>query len=390
MADIKDRVAIIGMGCTQFGELWDKGINDMIVEAAYEAYEDAGVETKDIQAAWASPWISAASGACIANPLNLDFIPVTRVENACASGADALRNACFAIACGMYDLVLVVGFEKTKDCGFAGLPQPQLHPLFEAGFTAPGTFALAAVRYFQKYGLSPEEGKTTLAKIAVKNHHNGALSPKAHFQKAIALDQVMNAPIISWPLGLFDCCPTTDGAAAAILTRADQAKNYRDDYVLVKGLGLCVGPGLGDVLTDYDYTRFHETEAAGMQAYSQAGINEPRKEISIAEVHDCFTITELIIYEDLGFSPRGTGREDVDAGTFALDGELPVNTDGGLKSFGHPIGASGLRMAYEVYTQLRGKAGPRQVKNPGLGITYTQGGTPGKFQCAVNIFGARD
>ncbi len=390
MADIKDIVAVIGMGCTKFGELWDKSINDMVVEATYEAYEDAGVETKDIQAAWASPWISAGSGTCIANPLNLDFIPVTRVENACASGADALRNASFAIACGMYDLVLVVGFEKTKDCGFTGLPQPQLHPLFEAGFTAPGCFALSATRYFLKYGLSPEEGKTTLAKIAVKNHRNGALSPKAHFQREITLEQVMNAPIISWPPGLFDCCPTTDGAAAAVLTRTDIAKNYRDDYVLVKGLGLSIGPGLGDVLPDYDYTRFPETENAGKQAYSQVGIKDPRSEISLAIVHDCFTITELIIYEDLGFSPRGKGKEDVDANTFALEGELPINTDGGLKSFGHPIGASGLRMAYEVYKQLQGKAGPRQVKNPKLGMTHTQGGTPGRFQCAVNIFGARD
>jgi len=379
------------MGCTKFGELWDKSCGDMIVEASYEAYEDAGVDPKDIQAAWVGTFLSGGAGTCIANPLNLDFIPVTRVENACASSADALRNACFAIACGMYDLALVLGFEKTKDCGFTGLPEPSyLHPIFDAGFTAPGCFALAATRYFLKYGLSPEEGKATLAKIAVKNHHNGSFSPKAHFQREVTLEQVMNAPVIAWPLGLFDCCPTTDGAAAAILTRADLAKNYRDDYVQVKGLGLSVGPALGNVRTDYDYTHWPETEFAGKQAYEQVGISDPRREISLANVHDCFTITELVNYESLGFSPSGQAKDDVDAGTFALGGELPVNTDGGLKSFGHPIGASGLRMMYEVYKQLQGKAGPRQLKDPKLGLAHTLGGTPGAFTCSVVILGQRD
>jgi len=390
---IKDRVAIVGMGCSQFGERWDVGFPDLIVEAAYEAYEDAGVEPKDIDACWYGS-IYQFTGVVVAGPLKLQYKPVTRVENACGTGTEALRNAAFAVAADIYDLVMVVGFDKCKDTGFGGLGSAGIppHPVFEVGFTAPGQYALAATRYFRHYNLSPEEGKRTIAKISVKSHHNGARNPKAHLRREVTVEQVMNAPIIAWPLGLYDCCGVTDGAAVAIICRTEDAKRFRDDYVCIKGLGLSVGPGQGNVRTDYDYTHWDETEWAAMEAYAQAGIKNPRQELDLAEVHDCFSIAELIAVESLGICEKGHGKDDVDAGAWEQEGEIPVNLSGGLKSFGHPIGASGCRETYEIYKQLQGKAedSSRQLKNPRMGLTHNQGGLPGKFMCAVGIYGLPD
>ena len=246
---------------------------------------------------------------------------------------------------------------------------------------------MMATAYFNKYGLSPEEGKRALAMIEVKNHHNGRLHPKAHFQQEVTLETILNAPLIAWPLGLFDCCGVSDGAAAAIITRKDLAKDFRQDPVYIKALQIAVGPQEGYISTEYDWTYVEETFRAGQVAYQEAGIKNPRQEISIAEVHDCFSITEMVIYEDLQFSSRGRAKDDIEAGFFNLDGALPVNTDGGLKCFGHPIGASGLRMMYEVYKQLQGKGGPRQIKNPTLGLTHNLGGTPGSATISVLIVG---
>jgi acetyl-CoA C-acetyltransferase len=382
MKRLKDEVAIIGMGCTKFGEHWDKSAEDLIVEAAYEAFEDAGVEPDQIEAAWVGTLTSGVSGLSLSQPLKLQYIPVTRVENMCATGQDALRNAAFAVAAGAYDLALVVGFEKLKDSGYSGLPG-SASSVINAGRTAPGAFALAATRYFHKYGADRE----TLAKISVKNHYNGARNKKAHFQKEVTIEQVLKAPMIAAPLGLFDCCPTTDGAAAAIITRAELAPTFKKDYALIRAMGLAVGPGTGRMDPEFDFTSFPETKAAAKQVYDQLGIKDPRREISMAEVHDCFTITELIIYEDLGFCEPGKAKYDVDAGTFTLRGELPVNTDGGLKSFGHPIGASGLRMLYEIYNQLLGRAGERQLKDVKLGIAHNLGGNPGSFTCSIIALG---
>jgi acetyl-CoA C-acetyltransferase len=394
---IRDKVAIIGMGCTKFGEIWDKSAADLLIDAVYEAYDDAGIDSKDIQAAWIGTAQAGVRGTQLSIPLKLDYIPISRLENACATGADAFRNACFAVAAGEYDIVIAVGVEKVKDTGFAGLESSYSRHVSQGTWLDPETyigmpaqFALAANRYFHRYGLSAEEGKRTLAKISVKSHHNGTLSPKAHLKREISIEQAFNAPIIAWPLGLFDCCGVSDGAAAAIIVRADLAKSFRDDYVLVKGMGLSCGADQAQMRDDYDFTHFEETVRAARQAYEEAGIKNPRKEISIAEVHDCFSITELIIYEDLGFSPPGRAKEDVDAGTFALEGELPVNSDGGLKCFGHPVGASGLRMIYEVYKQLQDKAGPRQRNDARLGLMHNLGGLPGRFTCAVGIFGRRE
>ena len=386
MESIKDKVAIIGMGCTKFGERWDTSADDLIIEAAYEAYEDAGIESKDIQAAWVGTLQTSSSGVSLSAPLKLKNIPITRVENMCATGTEALRNALFAVACKAYDLVLVVGFEKLKDLGYAVLGGGYEHPVFNTGYSTPGTYALAATRYFQEYGVTKE----TLAKIAVKNHHNGCLHPKAHFQREITVEQVMKAPIIGWPLGLFDCCPRTDGAAAAIICRKEDASKYKkkDDYILVKGLGIAAGTAMGKSRTGYDYLHFDENLSASRQAYEQTGIKDPLKELDLAIVHDCFTITELIIYGDLGFCPANEAKDYVDDGVFKMEGELPVNTDGGLKAFGHPQGASGLRMICEVYNQLLGRAGPRQLKSPRLGLTHNLGGAPGvAVVSCVGIFG---
>ena len=388
MQGIKDRVAIIGMGCTNFGEKWEQSANDLIVDAAYEAFEDAGVEPKDIQAGWVGTTTSGVRGTMLSMPLKLEYIPITRIENACATGTDAFRNACYAVAAGIYDFVLALGVEKLKDSGYAGLaPFRPISSRVEPPVPPPVQFALAATRYFSHYGLSYEEGKNILAKISMKNHHNGTLNPKAHLRREVTLEQVINAPIIAWPLGLFDCCGVSDGAAAAIITRTDIAKKMRKDYVTVKALGVACGAYQAGLQDDYDFVHFQETVMAGKMAFQEAGIKNPREEIDMAEVHDCFTITEMLIYEDLGFSPRGKAKEDVESGFFTLEGGLPVNTDGGLKCFGHPVGASGIRMLYEVYKQLQGKAGPRQLKKIDLGLTHNLGGLPGQFTCAVSIIG---
>lgn len=392
MSGIKDRVAIIGMGCTKFGEHWSKSLDDLIVDAAYEAYEDAGIEPKDINMAWFGLLYSfgQARGTMLAHALKLDYIPITRVENACATGTDAFRNASYAVAAGVCDIALVVGAEKLKDSGYSGLPNGQAPPWnskVDPLLPPPAEFALAATRYFERYGLSYEEGKRLIGQIAVKNHKNGTLSPKAHFQKEITLEQVLNAPLISSPLGVFDCTGVSDGAAAAIITTPEIAKRLKKDYILVKGLGITCGAKQATLNDNYDYTHFEETVVAGQLAYKEAGIKNPREEIDVAEVHDCFTITEMLIYEDLGFSPRGRAREDIESGFFTSEGGLPVNIDGGLKCFGHPIAASGLRMIYEVYKQLQGKAGQRQLKKVDIGLTHSLGGSPGQFVCAVGIFG---
>jgi acetyl-CoA C-acetyltransferase len=391
MESFRDKVAIIGMGCTRFGERWDMGVEDLLVEAAYEAYEDAGIGPKDIQAAWLGTVFSGMTALTMA-PLGLQYIPMTRVENMCATGSEALRAASYAVAAGICDVALAIGVEKLKDSGQTGVKGPAIigdnpdgSASIGSGYSAPASFAYLGTRYFHHYGLGPDEGKRLLAEIAVKNHYNGSLNPKAHFHNRLTVEQVMKAPIVAWPLGLFDCCGVSDGAAAAIVTRADMAKSFRSDPIYVKGLAISVGARQGSMRQDYDYVHIEENVRAARKAYEEAGVRDPRGDISVAEVHDCFTCHELILYEDLGFSPRGRAKEDIDAGTFTLTGEIPVNTDGGLKCFGHPLGASGLRMMYEVYKQLQGKAGERQVKNPRLGLTHNLGGNAGNgvASCAV-------
>ncbi|MBI2953376.1 MAG: acetyl-CoA acetyltransferase [Chloroflexi bacterium] len=391
MESIKDKVAIIGMGCTKFGERWDCGLNDLAIEAAYEAYEDAGIGPDDIQACWVGQGIGpyvGIGGTVATEALKLHDIPISRNENWCTTGLEALRSAAYAVACGAHDIVMVLGVEKLKDTGFGGLGTGRgMSPVLEARRTSPGSFALIGTRYFHQYGIDPEEGRKVLARIAVKNHHNGSMHPKAHFRNEITIEQALKAPIIAWPLGLFDACGNSDGSATAILCRADLAKQFRPDPVYIKGIGASMDPMLPHTRPGFSWTSFPALMTSSQEAYRQAGVTNPREEIDIAEVHDCFTITEMAIMEDFGFSARGKAPEDIMAGFFDIDGGLPVNTDGGLKCFGHPIGASGLRMSYEVYKQLQGKAQSpeRQLKDVRLGLAHTFGGPP--QTSVVTIFG---
>lgn len=385
----KDDLAIIGMGCTKFGERWDTGLDDLIIDAAYEAYEDAGVGPEDIQVCYFANTNAPnnCSGTPVTDALKLHGIPVTRNENWCTAGHIALINACLAVKSGMCDIAMAIGAEKLKDKGAGGLGVGRgLNPVRETRRDAPGSFALIAERYFQRYGLTYQEGKELLARIDMKNHFNGSLTPKAHFHNVLTLEQVMKAPLIASPLGLYDCCGTSDGGACAIITRASLAKKFRPDPIYIKGFGVAT-----DMITphyrsrDFDWTSFEALRNCSHMAYEMAGITNPREELDLAEVHDCFSITELCIYEDFGFSARGGAPQDIRNGFFERDGGLPVNVDGGLKCFGHPVGASGIRMTYEIYKQLQGKVDnpERQLKNVHRGLSQTFGGPPQIAACMI-------
>lgn len=394
---IRNKVAIVGMGCTKFGELWDKSSEDLIVEAYKEAAEDAGIEIKEIDGAWFGSCFEEVNvgrgGIPLARALKLPNIPVTRVENFCASGTEAIRGACYAVASGACDIALAMGCEKLKDTGFSGLPDlgtGEENRFYYPNITAPGMFAQVANAYFAKYGLSREEGKKVLARISWKSHQNGAMNPRAHLRFAPALEVMINAPIISDPLGLFDCCGVSDGAAAAIIVRADMAKSIRPDPIYIKALQISLTPATGVGHQSWDGIHFESTRIAGAKAYQEAGVTKPREEINLMELHDCFSISELITYESLQISPMGRARVDVEEGFYDLNGQIPCQSDGGLKCFGHPIGASGIRMTYEVYKQLQGKAEPqeRQLKgNLRLGLTHNHGGICGSLVCSVAIIG---
>lgn len=385
---IKDRVAIVGMGCTSFGEHWDQSIGDLSLTASQEALRSAGLDRDQVDAYWLGSAGTLASGLLIAEPLKIRYKPVTHVENFCATGSEALRNAAYAVASGAYDIVMALGVEKLKDSGYSGLFD--LNPTTdgtELEMTPPAAFSMIVPAYAEKYGVSEDTVKDVMSRIAYKNHANGAKNPKAQFQREVPLERIKSSPSIAGKLGLFDCSGVSDGAAAAILCRAEDAHRYSDDPILLKGVGFVVGPAEGVKKPDYDFTTFPEVVASAEDAYRQAGITNPREEISLAEVHDCFTPTELVLMEDLGFSERGKAWQDCLDGRFGLDGSQPVNPDGGLKSFGHPIGASGLRMMYEIWLQLRGEAGERQIDDPRIGLTHNLGGLPGNCVSCVSVVG---
>ncbi|MDP2626136.1 MAG: acetyl-CoA acetyltransferase [Candidatus Rokubacteria bacterium] len=390
---IRDRVAIIGMGCTPFGEHWDKSVDDLLVDAATEALNSAGVPIDAVDAFWLGTLFSGQSGLTLSRPLKIDYKPVSRLENFCATGSEAFRNACYAVASGAYDMAMAIGVEKLKDSGFSGLPGLAAPADgTQAGITAPAMFSLLAPAYCKKYGLDAGLLKDVMTRIAWKNHKNGALNPRAQFRKEVAKEVIACSPLVAGPLGIFNCSGVSDGSAAAVIVRAEDAHTYTDTPLFVKALSFIAGPAAGPIDPDYDYTTFPEVVASAADAYRQAGVKDPRAELAMAEVHDCFTPTELILMEDLGFAPRGTAWKEVLAGTFDLDGELAVNPDGGLKSFGHPIGASGLRMLFEAWLQLRGEAGPRQIpsiaRGRKLAMTHNLGGAPGECVSFVGIVGS--
>jgi acetyl-CoA C-acetyltransferase len=392
---IRDRVAIVGMGCTSFGEHWDKGIDDLLVEATGDAMQSAGVTADDVDAFWLGTMASGNSGLTLSRPLKLDYKPVTRVENFCATGSESFRNACYAVASGAYDVVMAVGVEKLKDNGFSGLVVPSVSVNgTETALTPPAMFSLLAPAYAKKYGVAEDELKEVITRIAWKNHYNGARNPRAQFRKEVAKEAIACSPLIAGQLGIFDCSGVSDGSAAAVIVRAEDAHRYTDKPLYVKALSFAAGPGSGPMDPSYDYTTFTEVVRSASDAYAQAGITDPRSELGMAEVHDCFTPTELVLMEDLGFAERGTAWKEVLAGTYDLDGDLAVNPDGGLKSFGHPIGASGLRMLFECWLQLRGEAPEeRRVKaisegGRTLGLTHNLGGAPGECVSFVSVVGS--
>ena len=390
---IRDRVAIVGMGCTRFAEHWDKGVDDLLLDATGEAFTSAGVTKQDVDAYWLGTAQSGMSGITLARPLELEGKPVTRVENYCATGSEALRQAAYAVASGAYDVAMAVGVEKVKDSGYQGL---NAFPIPTDGtnrtLTAAAMFSMVAPAYAQKYGVSLDEMRTVLARIASKNHANGARNPRAQFRREMSVEQICAMPPVAGGLTVFDCAGVADGAAAAVVVRAEDALQYTDRPIYIKALSLVAGNGSGLTDPSYDYTTFPEIVACAEDAYAQAGVKDPRAELAMAEVHDCFTPTELVLMEDLGFSERGSAWREVLDGAFDLDGDLPVNPDGGLKSFGHPVGASGLRMMFEAWLQLRGEApDDRRISTFGereLALTHNLGGYPGEMVSFVSILGA--
>ena len=396
---IKDKVAILGMGCSKFGERWDCGPEDLMVEAFQECLTDAGIEKNEIQAAWLGSCFDEVNIGKSALPasmaLRLPNISVTRVENYCASGTEAFRGAVYAVASGACDIALAIGVEKLKDIGYGGLPEfssgmGMLSNLWMANVTAPGGFAMLATGYAEKYGLDIKEVKRAMAHVSVKSHANGVLNPKAHLRRAVTEEQVLNSPQIAYPLGLFDCCGVSDGAACAIVTTPEIAKSLgKKNLVSVKALQLSLSNGT-ELAYEWDGAHFVTTSKASTAAYEEAGITNPREEISMMEVHDCFSITELVTMEDLHISERGQAPKDIMDGFYDLDGGVPCQVDGGLKCFGHPIGASGLRMLYEMYLQLHGRAEDRQLKDPKFGLTHNLGGFPFMNVCSIAIVGKYD
>jgi acetyl-CoA C-acetyltransferase len=384
------------MGCTTFGEHWSKSTDDLITDAVTEATSGVELKLDDIDAFWLGTYQSGLSGLTLSRPLRLKNKPVSRLENMCTTGSDALRNACYAVASGAYDVAMAVGVEKLKDSGFSGLTRQAIPGDGTGGTlgstTGPANFSLLAPAYARKYGLDDEQLKQVLTRIAWKNHRNGSHNPRAQFRREVPMDVIARSPLVAGPLGIFDSSGVSDGAAAAIVVRAEDAHRYTPKPLYVKALSLVSGDATGNVDPNYDFTSFPEVVASAQQAYAEAGVCDPRASIALAEVHDCFTITELVLMEDLGFAARGTAWKKSLDGVFDIDGLLPVNPDGGLKAFGHPVGASGLRMIFECWLQLREEApADRRISAPTgartLGLTHNLGGGPGECVSFVSILG---
>ncbi len=397
---IRDKVVILGMGCSKFGELWDKGAEDLMIESFQECIKDASIEKKDIDACWYGLYFDelsvGKSGIPLSQTLKLPFIPVTRVENKCATGTEAFRGACYGVASGAYDICLAMGVEKLKDTGFGGLPggvaDGQMEMLLGADRTAPGAFAQLASAYEAAFDIPMKRIKEAMAHISWKSHQNGSKNPRAHLRNTPSIEKILHAPMIAYPLGLFDCCGVSDGSAAAIVTTPEIAEGIKknQELVYVKSIQIACSSGEEGMYTDWDGSNVIATAKAAAKAYEEAGIKNPRDEISMMEVHDCFSITELVTMEDLQISPRGGAVDDVLNGFFDLNSAIPCQSDGGLKCFGHPIGASGIRMLYEMYSQLLGRLPKeRRVKDPKFGLTHNLGGIPNRNVVSVSIIGKK-
>lgn len=383
-------IAIIGIGVTKFGELFHQSYDDLVRDAAMQAVNDAGISLDEIGAAWLStafPEIGVfkgRSGMDLAEPLSLYNIPVTRVSNFCASGADAIRNAVNALRAGECDVAMALGVEKLRD----RQPQDSIvkmmveygHGFLQKGFTAAGTFAVYANRMMKEFGITRED----ISNISVKNHFHGSLNDKAFYRKSCSIEEVMKSPMVSNPLTVLDSCPTTDGAACVIMVRSEDVDKNKHKPIFIKGLGLSVSTGWDLPFFDpnHDFLSFEATRTAAKIAYSQAGITNPIEEIDLIEVHDCFSIVELLTYEDLGLCKKGEAKDMIRGKETQLGGKIPVNVSGGLLSCGHPVGATGIRMVVEISNHLRGNAGERQVNNAKRGLTHNIGG-PGAIASVI-------
>jgi len=395
---IRDKVVIVGMGCTAFGERWDKSAEDLIVDAFEEALSDAGLDRRQIDAAWmgnALDDINVGNSALpLAHALRLNTIPVTRVENMCATGTEALRAATYAVAAGACDIALALGVEKLKDTGYGGLPlrtKGLANDLWMPYGSAPGTFAQLAGAYATRHAIDAGDLKRAMAHVSWKSHQNGALNAKAHLRKAVPMETILGAPMIADPLGLFDCCGVSDGAACAIVTTPDIARGLgKTERVAIKAVQIAASNGWESQYGEWDGSYVRNTREAARRAYAEAGITDPTRDVSLTEVHDCFSITELVTMEDLGLSRDGRAVADILDGKYDRTGAIPCQADGGLKCFGHPVGASGLRMAYEIYNQLLGRSGKRQLGDVRFGLTHNLGGAPFNSVAAISILARMD
>ncbi len=389
MSGIKDKVAIIGMGCTRFGERFDTSREDLVLEAVQEALDGAGLTIDDIDAFWFGSFYDVY-GTTLASILKPYGKPVTHIENNCCTGSDTLRNAAYAVASGEYKVVMALGMDKLKDHGFSGNPfHAQYRDNTEPSFGGPASFSLLVPAYAEKYGVSFEDMREAMAHVSCKNHHNGAMNPKALYRKEIPLEKIRVSPMVCEPyLSIMDCSGVSDGAACAILTSSDNAMNYKSAPMYIKAAEVVTSSGSSMLENDYDYTSVPETEIAAARAYEKVGITNPSEQFDLVELHDCFTITEIVLYESLGLSKPGEGWKDAMSGKYEIGGQLPVNTDGGLKAMGHPVGASGIRMIYESWLQFHGLAGQRQLKDPKLAMAHCLGGKPWYNVSSVVIVGS--
>jgi len=384
-------VAVIGVGITKFGELWEKSFRQLTAEAGSKAILDAGIEGKEIDALYVGTMSAGRFvgqehvGALVADTSGFafDHIPAIRVESACASGGVAVRQGYLSIASGMNDIVVVGGIEKMNDVGgtsATGTLVTAADQEWEAffGATFPGIYAMMATRHMHEYGTTKEQ----LAQVAVKNHANGALNPNAQFRREIPIETVMKATTVAYPLGLLDCSPVSDGAASIIMCAAEKAKQYTDTPIKIIGSGQA-----SDTLALHarrDICTLDATVYAAKMAYKQANVTS--KDIDLAEVHDCFTIAEICAIEDLGFVKKGEGGKAIDNKITTLDGSLPVNTSGGLKAKGHPVGATGVAQIIEIVQQLKGEAEKRQLSDAQIGLAHNVGGSGAS--CTIHIMEA--
>jgi acetyl-CoA C-acetyltransferase len=391
---MRGKVAIIGVGMISFGELFEKGLETMAQEAYINCLKsvDKGIAPKEIKAAWFGQWSGGLigqgtqGGSALASMLGKTEIPITRVENGCPTGADTFRNTCLGVASGVYDVALALGAEKMRDkpgveslvaAGGGTGAGMGYHPSWMLGGGGPSIQALYATRQMYELGCTMED----YARVAVKNHHNGTFCPYAHYRFEVTVERVLNSPVVCWPLHLLDCCPQTDGAAAAIVCRADLAKKYTDKPVYV--LGSNVGMDHGNLWDKHNFIEMLSTIRAAKGAFEMAGVKPG--DVDFAELHDCFTNTELMNIEDVGFCQKGEAHKLLREGQFDMNGRLPINPSGGLKAHGHPIAATGLGQICEVVWQLREEADKRQVKiKNGIGLQHNVGG-PGFGVSGVNI-----